>query len=184
MIPIRGRVHVAGSIKRSVRRLSRGALAGGFTKEGLQRYARRHWKEEDGEPYADLFSQNLSAECSEWLADHGDPSGALAKAYFGSPRFVPERRLLRLFFDDAELPAFGEDDAFLAWTVTSKTPHEIICSWEFRNCKGLTTMAVDTRSRKVFHGNCIDTRTSNLNGFGSLIPLHSWYAKLLLDGMA
>ena len=175
-----------GCSKVTRRSLSRGALAGGFTQEGLQNHAIRYWNEKQQEPYTDLFSQKLSAECTQWLDSHHDPSSELARAFFGSSRFAPERAIMSPFFySRAHLPdSFEEKDQFLAWEVASKTPLELICSWELLGTKGLTMMAFDAKLRRLYHGNCVDSLTSK-NGVGkALIPFHTHYAKFLLGGMA
>lgn len=140
----------------SNRFFSRGALPGGFTKEGLEQFAIRHWEEGQGDTrasrrlrraaanvdehenennfkiYTDLFSQKISFECREWLDEHHDPSAALGNAYFGSMAFLPERILMTPVMAFAQrqltLPSsFHVNDQFLAWDVISKAPVELIC---------------------------------------------------------
>ncbi len=198
----------AGKINAGKRALSRGALPGGFTEEGLQNYAKFHWKgnmnggggggkrarrsdEEDDGPdegvlYTDLFSHKISPECSGWLDSHEDPSGALGKAFFGSPRFIPERIVMSpLFYKHTRLlDSFKEQERFLAWKVISKSPLELICEWNLGNMtKGLTMLAFDPPLRRIYHGNCVDRLTSQNKIFEAFIPLHDQYANYLLRGM-
>ena len=103
---------------------NRGALGGGFTKDGLELFATQLWYPEeaaqertkrghhaqynarsgdsndindDDKPnniYVDLFSSSISKETTYYLETHHSPSSVLGKAYFGSYRFLPERMLL------------------------------------------------------------------------------------------
>lgn len=173
----------ANIIKLNKRNLSRGALAGGFTKQGLQHYASHFWEEDVCAPYTDLFSKNISFECCEWLDNHHDPSSELATSLFGSTRFVPERLLMTPFCEQTELPAFKANDQYLVWEVTMKAPHEIICSFEVIGMKGLTMMGFDPRTRRVFLGSCIDNQSSQRTGFTSMVPLHCSYSQYLLQGL-
>ena len=165
---------------------SKGALAGGFTKEGLQQFGKRLWneKQDDRDPYSDLFYDKISAPCSTWLDSHHDPSAEIAKAFFSSRRFYPERMLMTPFlYDKMHVPEFREGDKFLAWEVISKSPLELICSWNLGKVQGLTTVAFDPKLRRLYHGNCIDFDTSDSRVFQALVPLHCHYAKFLLGGM-
>ena len=180
-IPARARC-----VKIQFRGLSKGALAGGFTREGLEQYAKRFWNEEN-DLQTNLFSQKLSFGCSQWLDSHHDTSGELAQAYFGSQRFLPERLLMSPFFlNQANLPEFKENDRFLAWEVTNKAPLEVICSCEFGEVKGLTMMAFDPRLQRLYHGNSVsvDSQTSQTKAFSLMNQFRIHYAKFLLDGMA
>ncbi len=184
-------------IKRQSRNLSKGSLAGGFNESGLQRYAEQLWNEdhEDNNIISDLSSQKLSLGCCQWLDTHDDTSGELAKAYFGSPRFLPERILLSPLFlmdqtSSINLPQFKEHDGFLAWKVCSKSPLEIICSWEnsIAKSKGLTMMAFDPKLQRLYHGNSLFMERETMHAypktFSLLNDFHIWYAKFLLAGMA
>jgi hypothetical protein len=165
---------------------SKGSLGGGFTQQGLQQFANRAWNEtQDQDPYTDLFHIKLSAPCNTWLDSHDDPSAELGKAFFGSTRFYPERMLLTPFLQDKKhLPEeFREGDKFLAWEVTSKSPLELICSWNLGNTKGFTMMAFDPKLRRLYHGSCVDRISSGRGHFKLLIPFHVIYAKFLLHGM-
>ena len=169
--------------------LSKGALTGGFTREGLEFYAKRLWKEEEQDIETDLFSHNLSVECSQWLDSHNDASGELAKAYFGSIRFLPERILMIPFFiNKTNLPeTFSEKERFLAWEVKRKDPLEIICSWELGRIKGLTMMAFDPQIKRLYQGNSIafDRKISKqTHVFSLILNFHAFYANYLLVGMA
>ena len=175
------------------RHVSKGSLGGGFTKQGLQQFGKRTWEQKNetkilDDPYADLFHIKISVPCSAWLDSHNDPSAELGRAYFGSPRFYPERMLLWLLspflFDTMHLPQeFRKGDSFLVWEVASKSPLELICSWNLGNIKGLTMVAFDPKLRRLYHGNCIDSVTSESSVFKTSVPLHSLYAKYLLGGM-
>ena len=182
-----------GSIKTTTRRhLSRGALAGGFNKEGLKRWAAQEWhndtartgcNDKTGELYVDMFSHSLTKECATWLDTHRSPSIELGKSYFGSNHFLPERiGLTPFFYQHSDMPTrFEQSDSFLVWTVAVRAPLEIICTWNgpFRGC---TMLAFDPKLRKVFHGTCIHTAsTSPLQK--SLTPFHIRYSKFLLTGM-
>ena len=170
------------------RYFSKGALAGGFTKEGLQQFGKRLWNEKqddrDRNPYSDLFYDKISVPCSTWLDSHNDPSAEIAKAFFSSRRFYPERMLMTPFlYDKMHVPEFREGDKFLAWEVISKSPLELICSWNLGKVQGLTTVAFDPKLRRLYHGNCIDFDTADSRVFQALLPLHCHYAKFLLGGM-
>lgn len=171
---------------------SKGALSGGFTREGLEEYARELWK--TTETVTDLSSQKLSMECTKWLDSHDDASCEIAQSYFGSYRFLPERLLISpLFFLSKQgtellhLPNdFKVNDEFLAWKVVVKTPLETILLWENGKYKGLTMMAYDPRLQRLYHGNSmsVDNQTLQSRGFALLNQFHLSYAKFLLAGMA
>jgi hypothetical protein len=163
--------------------LSRGALAGGFTKESLQGWARDFWKEENVR-FVDLHSQKVSSQCSDWLNVHPNPSSQLARAFYGSIQFLPERMLLTPFcYSNSTLPHKDEKiqlgHQFLLWKVVVDSPHEMILEWSV-NGKGLgcTMVAFDPSLRKVYQGNCLKFEPNSIS-----TKLHTWYAQLLLGGM-
>ena len=173
-------------VKRQIRNVSKGALAGGFSREGLEEYAKGLW-ETDSDVITDLSSRKVTLQCSQWLEAHDDTSGELAKAYFGSKNFLPERILISPFFlQQRHLPEFREKDRFLAWDVTLKAPLEVICSWDNGRFKGLTMMAFDPKLHRVYHGNslCVNDQTSETLLFSFMNQFHARYAEYLLDGMS
>ena len=164
------------------------ALGDDEVSEGLRQWAVREWDETE-EPYVDLFSHPLTKECSDWLKAQPNPSHHLANAYFGSPRFAPERMLLTLlprFSNHATLPTrFEKGDNVLAWTVKHQTPLQVICEWGNESFgRGGTMVAFDPERRRVLHGNCMEAWASRSLGFRALTGFHVYYAKFLLGGMA
>ncbi len=190
---------------------SRNTLPGGFTTDGLISYSvltnfgqesleqlksqevrrrRRQLNDEANQPYVDLFSKRISDECSDYLKSQASPSDTLARAFFGSMHFMPERMILTpiglLSGESSSVPSsFQMKDRYLQWTVASKSPLEIILSWQFSNVKGVTMLAFDPALQKAYHGNCINITEDAFNR-----PLaakgkqfHRVYAQFLLDGM-
>lgn len=190
---------------------AKNTLPGGFTTDGLISYSvltnfgqesleqlksqevrrrRRQLNDETNQPYVDLFSKRISDECSDYLKSQASPSDTLARAFFGSMHFMPERMILtptRLLSGESfSVPSsFQMNDRYLQWTVKSKSPLEIILSWQFSNVKGVTMLAYDPALQKAYHGNCINIPEEAFNR-----PLaaqgkqfHRAYAQFLLDGM-
>lgn len=168
-----------------IRSVSRGALSGGFSKGSLQNWAVNHWNESPNETtYVDLYNERVTNECSAWLASHPHPSSELAKAFFGSICFFPERIILTPIFGNSQLPIdLQMGSNFLAWQVVSDTPHEMILSWNFGSLRGCTFVAFDPSLRRVYHGNCLDSKANNSWSVNAMIPFHQAYAKFLLAGM-
>ena len=188
---------------------TKGALGGGFTKEGLEQYAKQLWqqpeqkeKQEEKEDViqTDMYSTKLSISCSNWLNQHDiDTSSQLANSYFGSKQFFVERIILSFILPSTHpqnntittVPeTFHLHDNFLVWKVTSKTPLELICSWEKGNFKGLTMFGFSPQTRRLYHGNCISFHPTILSSqptkifFHLMNQFHIFYAKQLLHGMA
>lgn len=191
------------------------SLGGGFTKDGLQQWAmltnfgnesemngqqiRRRKRELSGlsndSPYTDLFSQQISRHCCDYLLHQPSPSGLLGQAFFRSTNFSPEKCFLLAinyafsFYPKqaVNMPEFQLNDQYLQWRVTMKAPMELICTWELERygLKGCSMMAFDPSLCKAHHGNCINIPTKQLEGFKyrSAMKLHELYAKFLLDGM-
>lgn len=168
---------------RSASSLSRGALAGGFTKEALQGWAQDFWNEEHVQ-FVDLYSQKVSSQCSAWLNVHPNPSSQLVRAFYGSIQFLPERMLLTPFcYADCTLPKkdakIQRGQKFLLWTVVADTPHEMILEWSVGGKSlGCTMVAFDPCLRKVYQGNCLKFEPDSFS-----TKVHTWYAQLLLSGM-
>ena len=93
---------------------ARNTLPGGFTSDGLINFCvlsnfgqesleqlksqevrrrRRQLDDDTNQPYADLFSKRISDECSDYLKSQASPSDTLARAFFGSMHFMPERMI-------------------------------------------------------------------------------------------
>lgn len=169
-----------------IRFVSRGALSGGFSKGALQNWATNHWKEKSSQkPYVDLYNQRITKECASWLDSHPHPSSELAKAFFGSIRFVPERCVLTPtnYQQSRLLDEFTMGTKFLQWTVVSDTPHEMILTWSAGSIRGCTSVAFDPSLRRVYHGNCLNSKANSSSLVQALIPLHQAYAQFLLVGM-
>ena len=165
---------------------SQGALPGGFSCEALSQWAVNHWCDE-GEPYVDLFHKKVPQHCIEYLNSQTYPSSELTKCFFGSNKFVPERILLtqsQLFKEYTDVPTvFSIDTKYLAWTVASESPLEIICTWEFSEMKGCTMIAYDPQLRRVYNGHGIHSSATKSSLFQALVPFHRNYADLLFSGM-
>jgi hypothetical protein len=188
----------------------------GISKGELQNWAANHWKEETTTSnsnnaetlYVDLYHQPISKECSAWLVgdddgshhhqDHQYPSSELARCFFGSIRFVPERLVLAPLMLYRQLSLKLPDDAsvlqrvgskFLLWEVASATPHQMILTWSFgtwSSVRGCTLVAFDPSLRRVYHGNCLHPKSTNNCHrlfLSVMIPLHQMYAQFLLVGM-
>mmetsp|Transcript_58553 Transcript_58553/g.174347 ORF Transcript_58553/g.174347 Transcript_58553/m.174347 type:complete len:219 (-) Transcript_58553:65-721(-) len=180
--------------------LSRGALAGGFNKEALRRWAALEWGESswsdfddevtDGAPYTDLFSRAITKECSSWLNSNPRPSSVLGRSFFGSSSFAPERTVLTPFFSGSRgtlsVPTrFDVGEKFLAWTVAVRSPHELICTWSIGGAaRGCTMVAFDPALKKVFHGSAVESSTKRNIVFQTMLPMHVRYSQFLLAGMA
>ena len=184
-------------------------LPGGFSTDGLREWAtltdfgadgyedqtrqdiRRRKMEYDR--YADLFSMRVSDGCSNYLASRPSPSDVLGRAFFGSRRFTAEKifisslnSIFHLYPEGSTiLPAqFNMNDRFLHWNVSSKSPLEIIYTYQIDvfHFRGCTMLAYDPSLKKVYHGNCIDVAEERVKS--SLgIRMHVHYAKYLLGGM-
>lgn len=163
------------------RNVSRGALAGGFSKEALQEWASNFWKE-DSVKFVDLYSQKVTPKCATWLNDHSGPSSQLTRAFFGSWVFLPERLLLTPFsYPHVTLPdgKIRNGQQFLLWKVVVDSPHEMILEWSVRGkALGCTMVAFDPSLRKVYHGNCLKFETGSTPN-----AIHAWYAQTLLGSM-
>ena len=73
---------------------------------------------------------------------------------------------------------------FLAWEVVSQTPNEMILAWNFGTfSRGCTFVAFDPSLRRVYHGNCLDTKANKSWLVNVMIPFHQAYANFLLAGM-
>ena len=174
---------MAAAARRSI---SRGALAGGFSKESLKGWASNFREQKQEASFVDLYSQKVSPQCASWLNTHSHPSTQLTKALFGSNRFVPERILLTPFsYHHRKLPTTLDDkikigQRFLLWTVVVDSPHEMILEWKVGSGKvgGYTMVAFDPSLRKVYQGNCLTFQPSSAG-----TRLHAWYAQFLLGGM-
>mmetsp|Transcript_10096 Transcript_10096/g.15655 ORF Transcript_10096/g.15655 Transcript_10096/m.15655 type:complete len:223 (-) Transcript_10096:8-676(-) len=191
---------------------ARNTLPGGFTSDGLKHYGlltnfgqesleqlksqevrrrRRQLDDDTNQPYVDLFSKSISDECSDYLKSQASPSDVLARAFFGSKHFMPERMILtpiHLLSDESStsIPSsFQVKDRFLQWTVVCKSPLELILSWQVSNVKGVTMLAFDPALRKAYHGNCINITEKALDRplAATGLQLHKQYAHFLLDGM-
>lgn len=186
---------------------SSGALGGGYSKENLAYYAASHWAaqeqdqqskrkrrrriqddvEEDELPYADMFHQQISSDANEWLKSHPSPSVVLARSFFSSAAFVPERFILNLAtsaptkaLSDA---SFNVGESHLVWSVAAKSPLEMILTWELESmglAKGATQLAFDPSLRRLYQGNALKQVP---DWAVPLLPLHERYAKYLLQGM-
>mmetsp|Transcript_1918 Transcript_1918/g.2336 ORF Transcript_1918/g.2336 Transcript_1918/m.2336 type:complete len:198 (+) Transcript_1918:59-652(+) len=166
------------------RRLLHGALAGGFSREALQQWSMQEWNDKHS-PYSDLLSQKVSTASIDYLNEHPHPSSELAKFFFKSVPFAPERIILTPFrYQHSALPnIFTEGTKYLFWTVRVHTPLEIILRWQLNGIDGCTMIAYDPQIKRVYHGNSIHSSVTKNNVFRALTPLHVQYAKLLLSGM-
>lgn len=199
------------------RYVSSGALGGGFSKHNLAFFAARHWAkhddaddptavsssqqserrrrrriqdevDEDELPYADMFHQQISPDASKWLRSHPSPSVVLARAFFSSDAFAPERTILSLGPNSGPSQAMSDSsfnigETHLLWTVTVKSPLEMILTWELESLgrlKGATQLAFDPSMRRVYQGNALDRVPQ---WAVPLIPLHERYAEYLLQGL-
>lgn len=191
---------------------STSTLPGGFTSDGLKHYCllsnygqdsleqlksqevrrrRRQLDDETNQPYVDLFSKRISNECNDHLKSQANPSDTLARAFFGSKHFMPERMILTPIHllsgeSSTSIPSsFQLKDRFLQWTAVSKTPLEVILSWQVSSVRGVTMLAFDPALHKVYHGNCINIKEEALDRplAANGIRLHKLYAQFLLDGM-
>ena len=172
---------------------SRGALAGGFSRENLAAWAQREWgemnqvdSEKEPDHYVDLFSAEISGQCATMLEQHPHPASALARAMFQSNQFAMERLLLSIFMASDKgkvLPeVFKQKSVYLMFHVSEVTPHEIIFKWSATGC---TMLAVNPRVRKVYLGSGIKSSTF-LDGMlfqKILAPLHIRYSKFLVQGI-
>ncbi len=128
------------------------------------------------------------------------PSSELTECFFSSKHFLPERFVLTFLFSlfGSSLPqtqtstpkpqsltstsndtvtittmpsSFVTGTKYLAWTVASQSPLEVICTWQFNfnsfNVKGCTMIAYDPLLRRVYHGNCFCTHSSSSSSFAS-----------------
>ena len=204
--PLTKNLHFSQSIlNQQLRRTSRGALPGGYSKEGLKYWASEYWnplktqskrrrshREHHEIPYyCDLYSHRVSNESINWLEEQSNPSAHLTRAFFGSTHFAPERVLLTLLYKgqskcNRELDElyFNKEDQYLAWTVQVNAPYELILTYDLGFMRGCTMIAFDPSLRKVYHGNCIDIDADHLSPiWGIAIGLHQWYANFLLKGM-
>jgi hypothetical protein len=190
---------------RKISSKSRGALAGGFTKEGLKYWASQHWKPskaetqprssrltEDETPpyYCDLYSHKVSRKCINWLEEQSNPSVLLTRAFFGSTYFTPEKILFTPFFHAQSTSSSIKDaplnmnDQYLAWTVQVTAPHELILTYDLGTNRGCTMIAFDPSLQKVYTGNCIDIDPDKASRLWNvLLYFHHWYANFLLKGM-
>jgi hypothetical protein len=163
------------------RSISRGALAGGFSKESLKAWASNFGEKEAS--FVDLYSQKVSPQCASWLKTNSRPSTQLIKSFFGSIRFVPERILLTPFwYHHRKLPTLDKIEIgqrFLLWTVVVDSPHEMILEWKVGSQVGGYTMVAFCPSlRKVYQGNCLTFQPGSTSA-----SAHAWYAEFLLGGM-
>uniref|UniRef100_A0A7S0AG57 Uncharacterized protein n=1 Tax=Minutocellus polymorphus TaxID=265543 RepID=A0A7S0AG57_9STRA len=139
-------------------------------------------------PYADMFRQRLSSDANEWLRSHPSPSVVMARSFFSSDAFAPERTILSLAPNSSPSQAmsdasFNIGETHLVWTVAVKSPLEMILTWELESlglAKGATQLAFDPSTRRVFQGNALDRVPQ---WAVPLIPLHERYAEYLLQGM-
>ena len=170
---------------------SRGALAGGFSKENFAGWAQREWGKadvsDDKEPdhYIDLFAAKISGPCAAMLEQHPHPSSALARAMFQSIRFTPERWILSIFIPSAnrELPdVFQRKSSYLMFHAADVSPHEIIFKWSATGC---TMLAVDPKVRRCYLlGSGIKSSRFLAGSLFQkiLTPLHIRYSQFLIDG--
>ena len=187
-----------------LRHFSSGALGGGYSKENLAYFAASQFAEHDKSkrrrrrriedeveenelPYADMFHQRISSDANEWLMSHPSPSVVLARSFFASAAFAPERTILTLATGGQSKAtpdiAFNVGEGHLLWTVVVKSPLEMILTWELESlglAKGATQLAFDPSLRRVYQGNALNHVPAWAE---SLIPLHERYAKYLLQGM-
>lgn len=200
-------------LRRQAHSWSKATLPGGYSKEGLREWSiltnfgadcnansqemrrRRRQLSDDDLPYVDLFSKRVGGECCRYLADHPSPSDVLGKSFFGSNAFAAEKMFLSvlnsLYSNERATSnppsTFQLGDTYLQWTVTSKTPLELIFSWNIESAevKGCTMVAFDPSSRKAFHGNCFNVSEERIQGVlpEMGIQMHVKYATFLLDGM-
>ena len=205
-------------INAAIRRryISSGALGGGYCKLNLAYFAARHWTkhaddptavsssqqserrrrrriqdelDEDELPYADMFHRQISPDANKWLRLHPSPSVLLARAFFSSDAFAPERTILSLAPNSGPSQSLSDSsfnigETHLLWTVAVKSPLEMILTWELESLgrlKGATQLAFDPAMRRVYQGNALDRVPQWAM---PLIPLHERYAEYLLHGMS
>mmetsp|Transcript_20817 Transcript_20817/g.29216 ORF Transcript_20817/g.29216 Transcript_20817/m.29216 type:complete len:242 (+) Transcript_20817:56-781(+) len=190
----------------------RGALAGGFSKEGLRYWAATRWSDSgeydssmlynrEDPLYTDLYFLKVSHKCAKWIDSNNIASSPLGLAFFGSRRFIPERVLMTplfLFSDrNVLLPkAFDEDQTFLAWKCCQVSPLEVLLEWNVsfpgsngKLAQGITLLAFDPALKRVYFGNCVLTQKKSFNCakptpfLQKLLALHANYSKYLLEGM-
>lgn len=155
------------------------------------------------EPYTDLFHTQISHECNQWLSEQPNPSHNLVKAFFTSRPFQVEQKLLSIFYNDNCIDSFPDKKTnFLAWQISSLSQLETICEWKVGNIRGFTTVAYDSQLRRIYHGNVVDIPWKEdentldkgqiddkengnyaLHLWKPMIDFHTWYAKILLNGM-
>ena len=176
------------SRSKTLRFVSQGALAGGFTKEALHKWSNHHLNDPSpNKSYVDLFSQTISHECIQYLDEQKHPSNELILSFFGSNHFTVERTMLSPFLSATKMPpVFTIDQQYLAWKVVVNSPLEIICEWELGNNRdliGCTMIAFDPKLRRVYHGNCVHSSVAENKLFKAFVPIHTRYANFLLKGM-
>jgi hypothetical protein len=161
------------------------ALGGGFSRASLGRFAQQGFAESSrSTPYADLFARKISPELAERLSADPDATSLLARSFFGSSCFAPERWLLATCVSNHELPAtFLLNESFLLWKCVAKTPQEIIFEWQAAGCMGYTQLAFDPAYKKVFHGNSLPSKVVDTSAFQAILPFHTQYAQWLADCM-
>ena len=204
-------------INAAIRRryISSGALGGGYCKLNLAYFAARHWTkhaddptavsssqqserrrrrriqdelDEDELPYADMFHRQISPDANKWLRLHPSPSVLLARVFFSSDAFAPERTILSLAPNSGPSQSLSDSsfnigETHLLWTVAVKSPLEMILTWELESLgrlKGATQLAFDPAMRRVYQGNALDRVPQWAM---PLIPLHERYAEYLLQGL-
>ena len=202
-------------------------LDGTISPEVLQEWAAGHWNKlekskssprqyKPHQLYVDLYHEQISKQGTEWLLQEDLPkptkpkqqqqqqekqhsiSSTLAKAFFGSIRFLPERLVLApyMFYLPWRLPPTGKHfrvgSRFLLWRVAFQSSRVIILTWSFGSwldLRGCTLVALDAPTvgaqdtAAVYHGNCLDSNAQQYWFFPAMIPLHQWYARFLLAGM-
>ena len=173
---------------------SRGALAGGFSKENLADWAKREWGDvgatstsQQPDHYVDLHSAKISGACAAMLEEHSHPSSAVGRTMFQSNQFTPERWIWSALMPSSnrDLPeVFQRTGSYLVFHVTDVTPHELIFKWTGGRASGCTMVAVDPRTRRIYLGSGIKSASFLEGTFFRqvLTPLHIRYSRFLLQG--
>lgn len=138
-------------------------------------------------PADSLLAQHRGAECYRDAfrteVSHPVSLTAFIAAFYASPAFTPERKLLRLIgkgADRADIAALaeGRSERFAAWSVEARSETSILlrdfqnrtCSWLMAEPKGESTV--------LWFGSGV--RHPEGLAFRVLVGFHGWYSRVLL----
>ena len=148
----------------------------------VERYASRG-------DYVDCFAVDVSGAVS---------ISELVDAFFGSRAFEPERRILRALGRSSPIDSTGlttgTQERPAAWTVEARSANQVLlCDFlSFTRCWLMVEVSPDDAARSRLYFGTAFARTRNPSAanfalrlvFSVLRPLHSAYAKILLNGAA